>query len=217
MSTESTQEAKRTATEAEQSPRERILDTATELFYRDGYRAVGIDTVIERSGVAKATLYRHFPSKDDLIVTYLERSNERFWDWFDGAIATAQAPREKLLALFEATGRQAVAPSCLGCAFQATAAEFPDAGHPGHALARAHKEEVLARLAELGREAKAARPGELAAELLLLMDGAFASARMFGSSSPASSVGAAAATLIDAQLAGAAVVRPSMTRSRTVS
>lgn len=217
MSTESTKEAKQTAAEAERSPRERILGTATELFYRDGYRAVGVDTVIERSGVAKATLYRHFPSKDDLIVAYLERSNERFWDWFDSAIATVEEPRTKLLALFEATGSQALAPSCLGCAFQATAAEFPDAQHPGHVLARAHKEQVLARLGELAREAGAGRPEQLAAELMLLMDGAFASARMFGSSGPAGSVGAAAATLIDAQLVGASARKPSITSSRTAS
>lgn len=213
MSTNPAQEAKHSA--AQPGPRERILDVATELFYRDGYRAVGIDTVIERSAVAKATLYRHFPSKDDLIVAYLERSNERFWDWFDRTVATADAPREKLLALFVATGALAGSPSCLGCAFQATAAEFPDAGHPGHALSRAHKEEVLSRLTELAGEAGARRAEELAAELLLLMDGAFAAARMFGPQSPASAVGAAAATLVDAHLTAAE--RPSTTSSRTVS
>lgn len=217
MSTDPAHKKQQEASSAERAPRERILDTASELFYRDGYRAVGIDTVIERSDVAKATLYRHFPSKDDLIVAYLERSNERFWDWFDGAIATADGPREQLLALFEATARQALAPGCLGCAFQATAAEFPAAAHPGHALSRAHKEQVLARLAELAREAGATRPEELAAELLLLMDGAFASARMFGSSSPASSVDAAATILIDAHLPGAPAVRPPTTSSRTAS
>lgn len=80
-------------------PRERILATATELFRREGYRAVGIDRIIDLAGVAKTSLYRHFASKDDLIAAYLERENEGFWSWFDDAIAAAYSPREKLVAL----------------------------------------------------------------------------------------------------------------------
>ena len=193
--------SQRTSDRAE-SARQRILETASELFYRDGYRAVGVDTIIERSGVAKMTLYRHFPSKDDLIAAYLEESNRRFWGWFDAAIAAEDGPREKLAALFEATGKLATSPECLGCAFQATAAEFPQAGHPAHKIARAHKQAVIKRLAELARDAGASEPDELARELLLLMDGAFAATRMFGRRSPAASVGRAAAALIDRQLDG---------------
>lgn len=181
-----------------QTARERILDTVGELFYRDGYRAVGIDTIIAGSGVAKMTLYRHFPSKDDLIAAYLEESSRRFWSWFDEAIAAEDEPREKLIALFEATGRLATSPQCLGCAFQATAAEFPQAGHPGHKIARAHKRAVIKRLAALARDAGARDAEELASELLLLMDGAFAAARMFERRSPASSVAPAAVALIEA-------------------
>lgn len=183
-----------------QPARERILDTAGELFYRDGYRAVGIDSIIARSGVAKMTLYRHFPSKDDLIATYLEESNRRFWSWFDEAIAAEDEPREKLVALFEATAKLATSPRCLGCAFQATAAEFPRAGHPGHKIARAHKQAVIKRLAGLARDAGALDAEELARELLLLMDGAFAAARMFGRRNPAVSVAPAAAALIEAAI-----------------
>jgi AcrR family transcriptional regulator len=187
-----------TGTASPSSPaRERILETAAELFYRDGYRAVGVDKISERSGVAKMTLYRHFPSKDDLIVAYLERSNRSFWAWFDRAIAAEEDPREKLRALFEATGRLATSPACLGCAFQATAAEFPEAGHPGHKVAAAHKRAVVERLAALADAAGAPDPDELARELLLLMDGAFASARMFGRRGPAASVTGAAEAVID--------------------
>jgi AcrR family transcriptional regulator len=191
------------ATSDKRAARERILDAAGELFYRDGFRAVGVDTVVERSDVAKTTLYHHFPSKDDLIVAYLARSNERFWSWFDEAIAPEGEPRAKLAALFEAVGRLARSPECLGCTFQSTAAEFPDLDHPGHELARAHKRAVLRRLRELAAGAGARNPAELARELLLLMDGAFAAARMFGRGrSPAGAVSGAAATLIDAQLPG---------------
>jgi AcrR family transcriptional regulator len=183
--------------------RQRILDVAGELFYRDGFRAIGVDTVVERSGVAKTTLYHHFSSKDALIVAYLQHSDERFWAWFQGAVASEQEPRAKLVALFEAVGRLARSPACLGCTFQGTAAEFPDPAHPGHRAARAHKQAVLRRLRELAAQAGARDPAELASELLLLMDGAFAAARMFGRRSPAASVASAAAALIENQLTAA--------------
>jgi AcrR family transcriptional regulator len=183
--------------------RQRILDVAGELFYRDGFRAVGVDTVVERSGVAKTTLYRHFPSKDDLIVAYLQESDIRFWTWFERAVAGEHEPRAKLLALFEAVAKLARSPACLGCTFQGTAAEFPDPDHPGHRAARAHKQAVLRRLRALAAQAGARDPAELASELLLLIDGAFAAARMFGRRSPAASATSAAAALIENQLAAA--------------
>jgi AcrR family transcriptional regulator len=183
--------------------RQRILDVASELFYRDGFRAVGVDTVVARSGVAKTTLYHHFPSKDDLIVAYLQDSDERFWAWFEGAVASEHEPRAKLVALFAAVAKLARSPACLGCTFQGTAAEFPDPDHPGHRTARAHKQAVLRRLRELAAQAGARDPAELASELLLLMDGAFAAARMFGRRSPAAAAASAAAALIDNQLTAA--------------
>lgn len=180
--------------------RDRILGVAAELFYRDGFRAVGVDTIIARAGVAKTTLYHHFPSKDDLIVAYLEDSNGRFWDWFEAAIAGHDEPAAKLVALFESVAQLAASPECLGCTFQGTAAEFPAHDHPGHRAARAHKEAVLERLRELAAQAGAGAASELAGELLLVMDGAFAAARMFGRHSPAAAAPAAAATLLHAHL-----------------
>ena len=180
--------------------RERILETAAELFYRDGYGAVGVDTIIAQASVAKTTLYRHFPSKDELIVAYLERADERFWAWFEHAIAGHREPRAKLAGLFEAVASLAASPACLGCTFQGAASEFPSQDHPGHRVARQHKQAVLERLQELAREAGAPDPGQLAGELLLVMDGAFAAARMFGRRSPAKAAPQAAAALLDAQL-----------------
>jgi AcrR family transcriptional regulator len=84
------------------SGRQRILDTAGHLFYRHGFHAVGVDLIIEHAGVAKTTLYRHFASKDQLIVAYLEAANVSFWTWFDGALDAAATPRDQLANLFEA-------------------------------------------------------------------------------------------------------------------
>jgi len=187
-----------TPTQPRPAARERILEAATRLFLRDGFRAVGVDTIIAEAGVAKMTLYAHFPSKDDLIVAYLERANEQFWEWLEGASAGVDDPRAKLAAMFDAVGELASSPQCLGCTFQGTAAEFPDSEHPGHRVALAHKQAVLARLRTLAQEAGLRAPEALAEQLLLLMDGAWAAARMFGPDNPGAQVAAAARALIEA-------------------
>jgi AcrR family transcriptional regulator len=180
--------------------RQRILDVATDLFYHEGIRAVGIDTIVERSGVAKMTLYRYFPSKDDLIVAYLEERNRAFWRWFDQAISQHDAPGAQLLALFRALAALVAQPACLGCPFLNVASEFPERDHPAHQVALAHKQAVCDRLANLARRAGARHPTRLAEQLLLLMDGAYMSTRLFGPGRLASAVQAAAETLIAAAL-----------------
>ncbi|MEA2058923.1 MAG: TetR/AcrR family transcriptional regulator [Actinomycetota bacterium] len=178
--------------------RERILETASRLFYRDGFRAVGIDTIVAEAGVAKMSLYRHFPSKDDLIVAYLEESNRQFWDWLDNAVADIEDPADKLTAMLEAIQRLSTSPQCLGCTFQGTAAEFPDRNDPGHEVAVAHKRAVRDRFENLAAEAGLRDSEGLADQLLLLMDGAWVAARMFGPDNPATELADAATTLINA-------------------
>lgn len=191
------------------SARERLLWVAGELFYEHGFHAVGIDLIIERAGVAKATLYRHFPTKDDLIAAYLDAANERFWAWFDAAVDTTLPPSETLARVFDAVADLATSPACLGCGFQLTAAEFPDRSNPGHETALAHKNAVRSRLEELAVAASARRPDELADGLLLVMDGAFAAARMHGPDNPGRHAGAAARALVNGYLA-----RPVRSRKR---
>jgi AcrR family transcriptional regulator len=186
------------ATTTVHSVRDRILETAQRLFYRDGFRAVGIDTIIAEAGVAKMSLYRHFPSKDDLIVAYLQEADRRYWDWLDGAVADIEDPGDRLLGMFEAIEKLATNPECLGCAFQGTAAEYPARDHPGHRVALAHKESVRQRFTTLAREAGLADPEGLADQLLLLMDGAWVAARMYGPHNPARGLAATARTVIDA-------------------
>ena len=178
------------------SARERILDTASRLFYRHGFVSVGVDTITAEAGVAKMSLYRHFPSKDDLIVAYLERSNEQFWAWFEGALGEG-SPRQQLLRVFEELAGFATSPACFGCMFQLAAADFPDQEHPANRTALAHKRAVIERLRDLAAGAAAPDPDGLAAQLLLLMDGAFVASRMFPDSSPAAHVGRAAASIVN--------------------
>ena len=110
-----------------QSARERLVATAGSLFYQSGYRGVGIDRVIADSGVAKATFYNHFPSKDDLIVAWIEQA-ARFGESFEAAIESINP--HPLLPIFDAYIELAVRPACMGCTFQGTAAEFPEPAHP---------------------------------------------------------------------------------------
>ena len=181
------------------SARDKILETAGGLFYRHGFRAVGVDTVIATSGVAKMTLYKHFPSKDALITAYLERSNESFWGWWDMVTEPfAGDPRRQLRAVFAGVAVLASSPQCLGCTFTVAAGEFPEPEHPGHRVAREHKQQVLGRLEELAVAAGLREPRTVAEQLLLLMDGAWNAARVFGPGSHAKRAGEAANLILAA-------------------
>jgi AcrR family transcriptional regulator len=183
------------------SARQQVLDTAAALFFREGFRAVGIDTIVSESGVAKMTLYRHFPSKDDLIVAYLRDSNEKFWVWFEGSTTPyAGQPAKQLLAFFRALESLVTTPQCYGCPFLNAIVDFPDHAHPGHQVALAHKQSVQERFRQLTEQAGAQSPERLADHLILLMDGAFMAVRMYGIDNPASHVSDAAERLIDAYL-----------------
>ena len=165
--------------EAQPNARERILRTAGALFYREGYRAVGVDWVIAEAGVAKATFYNHFPSKDDLIVAWIERAE----NLGDSALLRDDGP-EPLTAYAEAVISIAAREQCLGCTFQGTAAEFVDPGHPGHAASLGVKRRVLAELERRARLQGVAAPRAAAERIFLLLEGIWASVRMFGRDAP---------------------------------
>jgi AcrR family transcriptional regulator len=185
------------------TPKEKLFETAARLFYQHGYRAVGVDAIAAESGIGKMTLYRHYPSKDDLIVAFLKASNEDFWGYFEQSTGNAPTARNKLLAFFEALQEYVTTPDCYGCPFINVATEFPEADYAGHQVALEHKLSVLARFNQLAREAGALQPEALANALLLLMDGAYMAARMYGASpdNPAANVAAAARQMIDAYCA----------------
>jgi AcrR family transcriptional regulator len=184
----------------ERSARERILETASALFYAYGYRAIGVDRLIAESGVAKMTFYRHFPSKDDLIRTYLESASEQYWSWINSMIAEHKTPRAQLEAIFKGVAKLTGNPQCLGCAWMNAAAEFPDITHPGHVAAVEFKHKMLAKLEELSWAAKARDPEGLAQDLMLVMDGAWAAARVFGPGNHGARAGITAKNLIATQL-----------------
>ena len=184
----------------EATPKEKLFQKAARLFYKHGYRAIGVDTIAAESGIGKMTLYRHYPSKDDLIVAYLKNSNETFWENFEQVTKEANAPRDKLLAFFESLQDYVKTPVCYGCPFLNVATEYPETDYPGHQVALEHKQSVRARFRGLAKEAGAREPDVLADQLFLLMDGAYMASRMFGAKNPASQLASAAKILIDAQM-----------------
>jgi AcrR family transcriptional regulator len=182
------------------SARQRLLETARELFYRDGIRAIGVDTIVEQSGVGKATLYRHFPTKDDLIAAYVAEEDRAHQQWFEEIIASERSPKEQLLAWFEACDQRIKEPGFRGCPFLNAMAEIAEADHPAYQCAVQHERALRDRLAQLSRQAGARDPEQLADQLLLVVNGALASASLFGEATPAHQLKTIAAHLIDLQL-----------------
>jgi AcrR family transcriptional regulator len=183
-----------------QPARERLLVAAAELFYQEGVQSVGIDKIIERAGVAKASLYSNFSGKEDLVRAYLESRAEARRAAIEAKLVLHVAPRDKLLAVFDAMAELIAKPNYRGCAFlRATAEMAADAA--GREVCRDARRWTRGLFASLAKEAGAVDPDTLAAQLLLLYDGAAASAQMDRESGAAREAKTAAALLIDAACA----------------
>lgn len=152
---------------------ERILRVASELFYEEGIQSVGVDTIVERAGVAKMTLYKNFGSKNELVAAYLQARDRRWRAWLEDVMKRAPAsPKEKLLTVFDAYEEWMERESPRGCAFINAFAEIADPAHPARAVIREQKSWMRGYLTELASEAGAERPEELADRLFLLVEGA---------------------------------------------
>ena len=158
----------------EVSARERILATASELFYRDGIRVTGVDTVVEQSGVSKTSLYRLFDSKDTLIAAYAAERDQVFWAWWDGVEEQhAGDPRALLEALLSGVAEKIGRPAYRGCPFLNLATELPDKNHPGRVIAQDNKEDMRARLATIIAKLGVGDPNRTASQIALIINGAF--------------------------------------------
>jgi AcrR family transcriptional regulator len=157
--------------------RERILSTATRLFYRRGIHQVGINSVIAESDVAKTTLYENFRSKDELIAQCLHRLDERYFRWFvDEIDRRAKRPLDRLLAMFDVYDEWFQSPDFRGCAFINAAVELADAEHPAAAAIANHKRRSRELVEQLAREAGFSHPEAICDHVTLLMEGAIITA-----------------------------------------
>lgn len=181
------------------SARERVLDAASELFYGKGIRGVGVDTIIKQADVAKATFYSHFPSKDDLILAWLQRHDTRWFEWvIEEVDRRANSPEQRLIAFFDVLGQWFEGKGFRGCPFINTAAETLDPKHAARREFRQNTLEIEGYLRRTAEEAGLAHPDQLAAHLFLLVAGAIVAAVARGSSESASAARAAAAALVAA-------------------
>jgi AcrR family transcriptional regulator len=187
-------------TERVSAARERILETAFRLFYAKGIRAVGVDLIIGESGVAKATFYKHFPAKDDLVVAYLDRV-DGIWSGQlrDAAAAAGPDPADQLVGLFDALGSACRREGYRGCAFINAAAESQP-GTAVHQRTVAHKAAVLAWIRDLAEQAGARDPDSLARALTLLLDGGLASGSLDASPEAPEAAKASARALVSASI-----------------
>lgn len=191
------------AAPATQSVRERILATAKELFYREGARAVGVDTVVAQSGVAKTSLYRWFPSKDALIAAVLEEEARERWAGWEYALQRADPePRARLQAQLATVVKYVSSSKFRGCPFMNVITEFPDPNHPGRIVAVGVSEELRRRLGALVDAIEGVRDRvELTNQLALLVEGAFSAAHALGKNGPQKYLIGAAEALVEAQVA----------------
>jgi AcrR family transcriptional regulator len=161
--------------------RERILATASNLFYKRGVHAVGVDLVVAESGIAKTSLYRHFGSKDALVAAFLAGEDADFWRQWD-AIAERHRddPKGELNAYLGWMEVRLRRPAYRGCPQLNVIAELPDPKHPARRVAEQHKERMRQRFASIAERMGFRKPKKVGAQLALVFDGAFISAPLGG-------------------------------------
>lgn len=179
----------RAVTRRPSEPRARLLRTASDLFYREGIHRVGVDRVLAEAGVTRATMYRHFPGKEALVVAYLEGEDATVRQLLADAVGAAEAagaaradgsPADVLGAVIEAIAHDATTRHTRGCPFLNASAEFPDADSPVRVVVRRQRDWFRETMAELATAAGVARPGQVAAALVLLRDAMLVGAYLEG-------------------------------------
>jgi AcrR family transcriptional regulator len=187
--------------DAKRSPRERLLEAASELFYAEGIQSVGINRVIEHADVAKDSLYRTFGSKEELVCAYLDARHQQTLARLRAAVVGVEDPVERLLSVFDAQAQLFRTPGFRGCAFAAAAAEAPAGGQIDGA-AESYRHDIHTLFSELAADAGAPDPALLASQLQLIYDGAGLAAKMDRNPDIAGPARAAASALILAALPG---------------
>jgi len=180
--------------------RDRIFETACDLFYKHGIREVGVDAIATAAGTNKMSFYRSFASKDELVAEYLDKKSGQFWVWWDGIVSAYEGqPRRQIEALFDAFVTTTCIEDSRGCALANASVELAEVEHPGRRVALKQKAEMQRRFRDLAAQAGARKPDELGDALMLLMEGGYLSRRTFAhGSGPLQSAALTARVLVDA-------------------
>ncbi len=186
-----------TRTTSGSATRARILEVATELFYAQGIRATSADRIIEQVGITKVTFYRHFRTKSDLVVAYLQLQAAAERDWMEKARRDGD-PRESLRALATGIGSASCSPGFRGCPFINAAAEFSDPEDPVRETVDGHRRWTLDEFADIAAEAGVADVESAARQLMILRDGAMVNGYLGDPSTVADSLGSAFTSIVAA-------------------
>lgn len=185
--------------------RDRIFETASELFYRQGIRCVGVDAIATEAGTNKMSFYRSFSSKDELVAEYLREQEREHWEWWDSVVAPhAGDPRRQIEALFESYANKLRVKDTCGCALVNAAVEIREVDHPALAVVHGYKVEMRRRFRALAQDLGVAAPDALGDALTLLVEGSAMTKLTFPcGEGPFVHVAQAARALLDAHLARA--------------
>lgn len=183
--------------------RDELVRKALVVFYKNGFHATGMDKLVAETGVSKTSMYKHFRTKEDIILATLRLRDENFRNWLYRRVeALADTPKEQLLAIYDALKEWFALPEFSGCMFIKASAEFQDTAHPIHVQSAEHKRVLTEHFAKIADAAGATDPDALARQLMILKEGAIIMAVMGHSDNPAHDAKIAARTLIEAGLAG---------------
>ncbi|SMO57044.1 TetR/AcrR family transcriptional regulator [Ruegeria faecimaris] len=182
--------------------RDELVRKALKVFYRDGFHATGMDKLVAETGVSKTSMYKHFRTKEDLILAALRLRDENFRNWFMRRVEElADTPADQLISSFDALGEWFAEDGFRGCMFIKAGAEFQEKEHPIHVQAAEHKRLLLEYFTDLARKAGAFDPESLGCQILLLKEGAIVTAVLLKSCDPAQDAKAAARVLLENALA----------------
>lgn len=180
--------------------RDELVQKALKAFYRNGFHATGMDKLVEDTGISKTSMYKHFRTKEDLILAVLRLRDEQFRNWLYRRMEElANTPKEQLIAMFDALEEWFAEPGYKGCMFIKASSEYQEASHPIHKQAADHKRFLERHISDLAKKAGLDDPNTIARQLLLLKEGAIVTANLGHTDYPAQEAKAAALKLLCAQ------------------
>lgn len=178
--------------------RDELVQKALKAFYRNGFNATGMDMLATETGISKTSMYKHFRTKEDLILAVLRLRDENFRNWFYRRMEElGETPREQLTAMFDALEEWFGEPGFRGCMFIKASSEYQDAAHPIHRQSADHKRMLETHVTGLAASAGLSNPGALARQLLLLKEGAIVTAHLQVTENPAQDAKQAAITVLE--------------------
>ncbi len=178
--------------------RDELVQKALQVFYQNGFHATGMDTLVAETGISKTSMYKHFRTKEDLILAVLRLRDEQFRNWLYRRMEElANTPREQLIAMFDALEEWFAEKGYKGCMFIKASSEFQDASSPIHKQSADHKRMLEGHITKLAEKAALTDPAALARQLLLLKEGAIVTAHLGHTDNPAQDAKAAAVELIN--------------------